>query len=47
MEACMAMGGGKERGREALTQTRRLEQAQEQFVLGLVFKAEAESEWLP
>lgn len=46
MEACMALEGGKKRGREALTQTRRLEQVQEELVLGLVFKAEAESEWL-
>lgn len=46
MEACMALEGGKERGREALTQTRRLEQVQEELVLGLVFKAKAESEWL-
>lgn len=46
MEACMALEGGRERGREALTQTRRLEQVQEELVLGLVFKAEAESEWL-
>lgn len=46
MEACMALEGGKERGREALTQTGRLEQAQEEFVPGPVFKAEAESERL-